>query len=270
LPAEFEHEWRERFEEFASLSDDDAGIAGWTTTGLDARLRRFSALLRGPAQGSEWLDAGCGAGTYTRLLASRGARVVGLDYSWPTLTKARARDDGTARYVAADVRRLPFADASFDGVVFLNSLHHAPVEVMESCLIEAGRVTAPEGRIVVIEPLADGSFFEAFRGIEDETEVRAAAQRAIATMLARGQLGLLQEVEYVRREAFDTLDQFLSRAAAADRSREAIIRERREAIAAALHEAAMRDEHGRFVLDQPLRAQVLAPGAAITGQRPEL
>src|SRR6266481_1370695 len=63
-----EAEWQGRFREFAESRDDDAGIAGWTSTGLEARLRRFLALWKPGAQGERWLDAGCGAGTYTRVL----------------------------------------------------------------------------------------------------------------------------------------------------------------------------------------------------------
>ena len=64
----FETAWRSRFEEFASIRDDDAGIAGWSPAGLDARMRRFTGLWRPSREGLRWLDAGCGAGTYTRYL----------------------------------------------------------------------------------------------------------------------------------------------------------------------------------------------------------
>jgi SAM-dependent methyltransferase len=120
LPPEFEDQWRERFEEFASARDDDAGIAGWSPTGLAARVRRFRALWRPPQPaGGLWLDAGCGAGTYTRLLLDARQNVIGVDYSQVTLRKAAARDLAGARFVAADVRHLPFRAARFDGALCL-------------------------------------------------------------------------------------------------------------------------------------------------------
>lgn len=115
----FEDEWRKRFQEFAEDRDDDAGIAGWTETGLAARLRRFSGLTQPPARREVWLDAGCGAGTYTRMLAEGGATVVGVDYSHLAAIKARARSGPVIRFVTADVRRLPFRATSFDGVLCL-------------------------------------------------------------------------------------------------------------------------------------------------------
>jgi SAM-dependent methyltransferase len=113
----FEIAWRERFRRYAASREDDAGIAGWSTSGLGARVRRFESLLRGPLPDTTWLDAGCGAGTYTRLLADRGARVVGLDYSLTSALKASVRDRSGSAYAAGDVCRLPFATESFNGVL---------------------------------------------------------------------------------------------------------------------------------------------------------
>lgn len=114
----FESSWRTRFEEFAADHDDDAGIAGWTRSGLEARLRRFAGLWKHREKGDRWLDAGCGAGTYTRLLRTQGAEVVvGVDYSLPTILKARARTAPDVAYAVGDVRQLPFRPHSFDGVL---------------------------------------------------------------------------------------------------------------------------------------------------------
>jgi SAM-dependent methyltransferase len=113
----FEAAWRSRFEEFAEASDDDAGIAGWSPSGLDARVRRFAGLWKPPAVRGCWLDAGCGAGTYSRMLSARGLNVVGADYSLPTLLKAKRRGQGPIEFAVADVRHLPFRASSFDGAL---------------------------------------------------------------------------------------------------------------------------------------------------------
>src|SRR5207237_423577 len=57
-----------------------------------------------------YLDVGCGAGTYTRWLSDQGLQVVGLDYSQPTLKKARQRMSPGIPLCAGDATRLPFAD----------------------------------------------------------------------------------------------------------------------------------------------------------------
>ncbi|MDA8381959.1 MAG: methyltransferase domain-containing protein [Betaproteobacteria bacterium] len=112
-----EARWRTLFEGFARAGEDDAAIAGWSPTGLAARFRNFTRLWPGDAAGSRWLDAGCGAGTYARFLASRGVQVVGVDYSLPTLAKAKARAPAGLVFAAADVTRLPFRPESFRGAL---------------------------------------------------------------------------------------------------------------------------------------------------------
>lgn len=113
----FEERWRQRFVERGRQFDDDAGIAGWTETGLDTRLRNFRAVWPGDVPGSLWLDAGCGAGSYTRFLAGRGMRAVGLDYSHPSVLKARDRSPDTISWLVGDVTALPVRPSSVDGVM---------------------------------------------------------------------------------------------------------------------------------------------------------
>ncbi|WP_026279927.1 class I SAM-dependent methyltransferase [Thioalkalivibrio sp. ALJ16] len=114
----FERRWRQRFLERGAQLEDDAGIAGWTHTGLASRVRQFERLWqRADPRPGRWLDVGCGAGTYTRMLQAQGHQVVGLDYSTPSLQKARARSDPTIPWLAADSNHLPLADAAFDGVL---------------------------------------------------------------------------------------------------------------------------------------------------------
>jgi SAM-dependent methyltransferase len=144
LAPRFEDQWRTRFEEFAELRDDDAGIAGWTTTGLDARVRRFLGLWK-PGEAGTWLDAGCGAGTYIRLLLRHGHQVVGTDYSLPTLRKAVARGlDGVA-FTVADVRRLPFGPEQFDGILCLGVTQ--ALEATAPAVTELARLLKPGGQL---------------------------------------------------------------------------------------------------------------------------
>ncbi len=117
MRSRFEDAWRRRFVERGSRFDDEADVAGWSRAGLDTRFRRFRRLWAGAGAGGLWLDAGCGAGTYTRYLRSAGAEVLGLDYSVPSLAKARALNDGHGYWVAGDVKRLPLPLASVDGVL---------------------------------------------------------------------------------------------------------------------------------------------------------
>lgn len=212
-----------------------------------------------PLAGKRIVDIGCGPGALARRLVDAGARVTGIDPGAAAL--ARARDAvPEARFEAATGEALPFPDASFDGAVMLNALHHVPDPA--AALAEAARVLVPGGRLVVVEPLAEGSFFEALRPIEDETAVRAAAQDAIAAALARGAYTCRRDATIERRERFDSLDAFLARVSAVDPAREATIRDRRPVAEEAFLGVAAREADGTFGLVQPLRIQVLEPAAA--------
>lgn len=113
----FETRWRHRFEERARRFDDEAAIAGWSRTGLDGRFRRFRSLWQPASRAGLWLDAGCGAGTYARYLHDCGCETVGMDYSVPSLVRARSMSGPGMAWFAADVRCMPVAPGALDGVL---------------------------------------------------------------------------------------------------------------------------------------------------------
>ncbi len=121
------------------------------------------------------VDVGCGDGAIARHLARLGATVVGVEVSEGQIGRARARAGEGESYHVASGESLPCADGSAEAILYVNSFHHLPRDAMAPALLEAARVLAPGGRLIVIEPLAEGSYFEAMRPLEDETDVRAAA-----------------------------------------------------------------------------------------------
>jgi len=214
------------------------------------------AAAFGPLAGKRLLDVGCGSGALARLLSDRGARVVGVDPNAEVLALARkAVPTGTFHQAGAEA--LPFADGSFDGAIFLNSLHHVPKRAMRRALEEAARVVEPARPIVVVEPLAEGSFFSALRPVEDETDVRTATQETLHLALQGGAFEQLRRVDYNRLEHFEGLDQFLSRVVAVDPARAAVAAERRTEVEAAFQHHAQVAADGRMTLEQPMRAHVL-------------
>ena len=182
-------------------------------------------------QGRDVLDIGCGGGWLVRRLADAGARAVGLDPSEAALERARAEHPAgaAASYTRGEAEALGFADASFDAVIFFNSLHHVPVEAMDDALREAARVLRPDGVIYVQEPRPEGSAFELLRLLDDETEVRARAQEALARALERSLVRLAHRelVRPVRHRDFAALRAHIvaveaSRAAAFDAQEDAL------------------------------------------------
>ena len=151
------------------------------TTDIDV-LRRHVALA-----GQDVLDVGCGPGRLVRELTALGARVTGIEISEQQLAAARAADDGAgARYLVGRAEAIPLTDASFDLVVFRASLHHVPIAQMLPALREARRVLRPGGHVYAAEPLASGDFYRLVSIVDNEDEVRDAAQRALAHADAAG------------------------------------------------------------------------------------
>lgn len=218
----------------------------------------ISAVLD-PLAGKRILDVGCGTGVLARSLSARGARVTGVDPNEEALAVARQAVP-TAAFYPVGAQKLPFANHSFDGAVFLNSLHHVPEPGMHEALREAARVAGPGRPIVVIEPLAEGTFFSVLRLVEDETDVRAAAQRVIDEAVSDETFERLALIDYPRSEHFADVDEFLARIVAVDPARAPVVEERRREIVAAFRRFA-RTEHGRSILEQPIRAHVLTARA---------
>jgi SAM-dependent methyltransferase len=158
-------------------------------------FRRHTDVLREtvPLAGRTVLEAGCGAGRLLAWLERQGAAPVGLDPDPAQLARARAEAPAVP-LVAGAGEALPFASGSLDLVLYFNSLHHVPLALQWQALAEASRVLARSGELLVVEPLAEGSCFALLQPLEDETEVRREAFRALH---AAGALGLR-----MRREEF--------------------------------------------------------------------
>jgi SAM-dependent methyltransferase len=141
----FEKSWQARFVEFATLREDDAGIAGWSTSGLETRFRFFRSLWQGAAEGALYLDVGCGAGTYSRWLADEGVDVIGVDYSRVALVKAKLRKADRIAYCASDAGRLPFKSGSVEGALCFGVLQ--AVRDSRRIVDELARVVRPGGEV---------------------------------------------------------------------------------------------------------------------------
>jgi len=130
---------------------------------LDRLWRRRAAARLGSVLGrsrGRVLDLCCGTGDLAMAVAIRSqARVVGADFAHPMLVRARKKSASLhsktlvqlrpIKFVEADALRLPFADASFDGVTsafgFRNLVNY------ESGLREIQRVLKPGGVLAILE-----------------------------------------------------------------------------------------------------------------------
>ena len=125
------------YDRFAGL--EPKGILRWLLTQL-------------PAHGGRALDAGCGAGRYTQVLAERFDEVVGVDISEPLIDIARRRRSGlNVRYLVADLMSIADADG-FDLVCSSTTLHHLPD--VNAGLLHLRGLVRPGGIAILIDNTA--------------------------------------------------------------------------------------------------------------------
>lgn len=106
---------------------------GWTESDLRGKLV---------------LDVGCGAGRFTEIALSLGARVVALDYS-SAVDVCRANHELNEGLVVlqADVYKLPLKSEAFDYVYCFGVLQHTPD--VEGAFKSLPRVLKPGGKMAI-------------------------------------------------------------------------------------------------------------------------
>jgi ubiquinone/menaquinone biosynthesis C-methylase UbiE len=141
---------------WASMSDAERQrlIYGLTAPAIAAAVEALA-----PAPGSRGLDAGCGAGNHTPLLARAAApegRVTGLDRSLATLREAEV--DARTAPASDQVLRvngsflaLPFPDGSFDWVWCADALWpQGVVDDPVDAVRQLARVVRPGGAVALL------------------------------------------------------------------------------------------------------------------------
>lgn len=114
----------------------------------DRQQKSAVRKLLPPAEpGDSLLDIGCGTGHWSRLFASLGYRVFGVDISTEMIGVARSHDCSKMRFGITDACCLPFRDASFDVVAAMVALEF--VSNLEPAVSEMFRCVKSGGSVIV-------------------------------------------------------------------------------------------------------------------------
>ena len=153
--------WEERARRFAGEGEGLGAVCSYGMPEFYNRMIHFSQRLAlapwlrvGP--GTRVLDVGCGVGRWSRLLASRGALVTGVDLSPTMIAEAqrRTQDAGLAsrcRFLVQDLARLD-AGARFDLLLGVTVLQHIlDPHALRAAMQRMADHLAPTGRMVLLE-----------------------------------------------------------------------------------------------------------------------
>jgi len=135
----------------------DAAASSWTQQvrkALDVYREHFNnpAFFEflGPLKGKRVLDAGCGEGYNTRIMARMGAKVTGVDISAKLIERAQKeerRQPLGIKYIVASFTNLSrFKDTSFDVVVSTMALGDSPN--LAKAIREFFRVLSSGGELI--------------------------------------------------------------------------------------------------------------------------
>ena len=120
-------------------------------------------LRLNPQPGERILDLSTGTGWTSRVVARRGATVVGVDIAHELLEAARAMAEAERLpidYQLGDAEGLPFEDGAFDAVVSTCGIMFASRP--EAAARELARVCRTGGRIALTTWPSDGNVFKMF------------------------------------------------------------------------------------------------------------
>jgi SAM-dependent methyltransferase len=171
-----------------------------------ARHRAAYELARRTLRAGRVLDFGSGSGYGAASLADESAAVVGVDRVPPDTANR-----GRVRFVRADLRASPFADAAFDLVVSFQVIEH--LDDSGDYLDAIARAVAPGGTVLITTPnrlTSDGENpFHVNEYVAQELGDVLRARFAAVEMLGIGATGEVQryyEARLARIRAIVRLD----------------------------------------------------------------
>jgi len=164
--------------------------------GLSEQLYYFTLrqIPGSAAPGGRILEVGCGSGFGLNFLSRLHPDVgfVGLDISRLAVDSANRRlsRPGRLDYVHGDAESLPFGDASFDGVICVESAHNYPA--FDQFLGEVRRVLKPGGAFSLVDLYTKQRLAMADPVLRDPPGMRLRAQTDVTEAVRRAVTARMQ------------------------------------------------------------------------------
>lgn len=116
-------------------------------------LQRYMGIQE-MVRGKRVLDAACGEGYGSCILAETAADVTGIDISKETILRAKSKYSAISNlsFVCGSIEDLPAEDEIYDMVVSFETIEHVPEETQKKFLDEIVRVLKKDGILIMSTP----------------------------------------------------------------------------------------------------------------------
>ncbi|HTO88531.1 MAG TPA: class I SAM-dependent methyltransferase [Thermoanaerobaculia bacterium] len=148
-------DWEKHWHEGAAPHTALGRIASLVRRQVLSRAVRHYARRYFRAEGI-FVECGCGTGQASARIERGRRRLIALDFSTEALRQAARVPVFTGR-LQADIRNLPIADGSIDGIWNLGVLEHFDAQATAGILSEFRRVLRPGGMAILFWPPDFGS-----------------------------------------------------------------------------------------------------------------
>lgn len=163
--------------------------------------------------GKHILELGCGKADITRNIATSGVdrKITALEVDVVAHEKnLQVTDLPNVTFALAGAQEIPLEDESVDVVFMFKSLHHVPLDLMETSMTEIRRVLKPGGYVYISEPIFAGEFNEILRLFHDEQAVRLAAFNTVKKAVDQGLFKLVEQTFFNSPMKFENFAEFES------------------------------------------------------------
>lgn len=124
--------------------------------------KTFIRKIESYCRGKDVLEIGCGDGTRLSEVARISKSWIGIDPDRESIREANEnRVSVNTEFIEGRAEDLTWPGSTFDVVMFTLSLHHMDIDAMPAAVDEAVRVLRPGGSVIFVEPVSEGTFFDA-------------------------------------------------------------------------------------------------------------
>jgi ubiquinone/menaquinone biosynthesis C-methylase UbiE len=155
------------------------------------------------------LELGCGSAAHARKIAElhRKCHINALEVDKIQHEKNLSNDaPPNITFVEASAQDIPFDANTVDIVFMFKSLHHVPIDFMDTAMQEIKRVLKPGGMAYISEPIFAGEYNEIMRIFHDEEVVRKHAFAAVKKAVESNLMNLKEEIFFKtesKKESFE-------------------------------------------------------------------